>query len=178
MKTLGLPLGFSDKQVLLDEDDYFRFRGFNWYLKDDGYVITDSSKPMRTRLGVPHKLRLHRLILGVAEGLDVDHINGNKLDNRKSNLRVCSRSENLQNKERGWKKKELPKGVHFRATSKNPKTGKIYQLKKPFFAVIRISKYKNQYLGSFCTVEEAAKAYEAASLKYHQEFSFLARRQA
>ena len=73
-----LLLSNSSEVSIVDKDDYYRFRGFNWQLKDDGYVITDSSISAKRR-GIAAKLRLHRLILGIEDGPDVDHINGNKL---------------------------------------------------------------------------------------------------
>lgn len=154
-----LLLSNSSEVSIVDKDDYYRFRGFNWKLKDDGYVITDSSISAKRR-GIAAKLRLHRLILGIEDGPDVDHINGNKLDNRKCNLRRCTRSENLRNR---IKSKDV-RGVYLR-------TGKKYS---HWFSVIQLpnSKPKKQkYLGSFKTRKEAAQAFIKASLELHGEFS-------
>jgi hypothetical protein len=158
-----LVLGNTEQVALVDDDDFIRFNGFNWYLKDDGYVITDSSKPRR-KLGVSHKLKLHRLITACPEGMDVDHINGNKLDNRKANLRVCTRSENLFNQGVG-------------GSAKHSKLKGAYYDNRPerclkWFSMISIpNENRNKFLGSFTSAEEAHEAYKKASLELHGEYS-------
>lgn len=154
-----LTLSNSKLLATVDEDDFYRFRGFNWYLKSDGYIVTDSTKQSRSR-GVPVKLKLHRLVIGIEDGPDVDHINGNKLDNRKENLRKCTRSENLCNR---ISSKEI-RGVYYRKESVN----------FPWFSAIQIPGKKprrQKYLGSFKTREEAAMAFIKASKEIHGEFS-------
>jgi hypothetical protein len=108
---------------------------------------------------------LHRLVIGAPKGKDVDHINGNKLDNRLSNLRICSRSENLRNaKSPGRKVHDLPKGVYF-----CPNRKKSYQVK---------FKFEGTWVsyGYYFTPEEAAAAYARAIEFYHGVFSFTASR--
>lgn len=77
--------------ALVDPGDYDRLCGQHWNLGTDGYAYGRISG---------RQTAMHRVILGLVkgDGVDVDHINGNRLDNRRSNLRTCTRSENLQNR--------------------------------------------------------------------------------
>ncbi len=83
--------------VLLDPEDYSRFSGLSWRIDEGGYV-------RRTQWirGKTKTLLLHRCVLNVewrsAAEKCVDHINGNKLDNRKSNLRIVSYAQNAANR--------------------------------------------------------------------------------
>lgn len=77
--------------IIFDEDDRSIVGSHNWYVNKGGYAIH------RTRKGT---IRLHRLINNTPDGLDTDHINGNKLDNRRSNLRTVTRSQNMFNVDR------------------------------------------------------------------------------
>lgn len=88
----------------------------------------------------------------------VDHINGNTLDNRRENLRVCSKHENSMNRKPN-KGKSLPKGVrYYKANTHNP-----------YVAFIYINK-KEKNLGAFKTVEEALQVRLEAEKKYYGEF--------
>jgi hypothetical protein len=84
---------------------------------------------------------LHRLITDAPKGTDVDHINGNHLDNRECNLRVVSHKENCQNKNVVWSSSGL-RGVHY------DKNRNKYQANV-------IVDGKRHYLGSYNTIEEA-----------------------
>ncbi len=88
---------------------------------------------------------MHRLIMDCPDGMDVDHINGDGLDNRRENLRIVTRSQNLRNRKTFKNSKSGFKGVIF-----NPVNGK-------WKAIIN--------LGTFDTSEEAAKAYDEAIKK-------------
>lgn len=132
----------DDKQnemarVLIDLDDVDRVKEHRWSLKDNGYVRTVYNGATTY---------LHRFVLSAGNnGLDVDHINHNKLDNRKKNLRVCTRSENAYNK---------PTSNSYGVSGV---TKLKRNLKKKYRASVR-HKGKNIYLGYFDTAEEAEKA--------------------
>jgi hypothetical protein len=86
-------VGVTSKGVLylLDTEDIENAQRYTWTV-NNGYIAThDYENNFR-------KLSLHRLVTNCPDGKDVDHINHDKLDNRKSNLRICSRSENCMNK--------------------------------------------------------------------------------
>lgn len=96
MKHAKIPLSGKlgkGKYMLVDIEDVPRITKVKWHLSDTGYVIN------RNSIGsTKTTIRAHRLIMDTPAGMDTDHINHNKLDNRKSNLRICTRSENLMNR--------------------------------------------------------------------------------
>lgn len=90
----------------------------------------------------------------------VDHINGDKSDNRISNLREATASENLCNRGRQRNNTSGHKGVSWHRQNRKWK------------ATISVSG-RNRYLGSFDTKEEAAQAYNRAALHFHGKFAML-----
>ena len=97
-------------------------------------------------------LLLHHLILPRKQGFDTDHINGNKLDNRKSNLRYATRSLNMMNK------KDV-KGIYW------------YKKTNKWQAQIGFNN-KHIHLGYFIKEEDAIKARRDAEKKYFGEFAY------
>jgi hypothetical protein len=97
----------TNEPAIVDRDDYERVIGMgDWYKNDGGYAVR------RYRHST---LRMHRFIMNTPKGLHTDHINHDRLDNRKSNLRAVSAAMNAQNNEGSIKTiyKDLPKGVTF-----------------------------------------------------------------
>lgn len=105
-------------------------------------------------------IRLHREIIGAKPGEQVDHINGDSLDNRIENLRICTASENNSN--RGNQKNNTS---GFRGVTWNKQTQK--------FRACIWSDRKRFYLGSFDDPIEAAKAYDRKADELHGEFARL-----
>lgn len=87
--------------ALVDAADAEQVLAHRWHLKDGGYVVRDAPRAEGRGRG---KLRLHRQIMGLERGdpREVDHENGNPLDCRRSNLRVCTHAQNGQNLRRGF----------------------------------------------------------------------------
>ena len=99
---------------------------------------------------------MHRLITGASYGIEVDHINGDRLDNRRSNLRLCTKAENTRNKVQQKHNRFGLKGVSF-------KCGKFYA---------QIQAHGKKYcLGYHSTPEEAHQAYCEAAFRLHGEFA-------
>ena len=103
---------------------------------------------------------LHRLILNAPQGTEIDHINGNRLDNRRFNLRFATPGQNRRNKP-----KPINNTTGFKGIKQTP-NGK-------WIAKIGIPIGKKKHLGTFNTDVEAAHAYDAAALIYHSEFAWL-----
>lgn len=94
---MNIPLrnkvGETVATVLIDDEDAGLSK-WRWSLSGSGYARRGSRGLGR----VFKQIVMHRLIVSAPDGMDVDHINGNKLDNRKQNLRVVTRSQNLTNR--------------------------------------------------------------------------------
>ena len=77
----------------VDKEDLPKLSSFTWFVKQNGYIYT-TTKGRKNRTSI----YLHRFILSAQSGEEVDHINRNTNDNQKSNLRLCSRSQNNMNR--------------------------------------------------------------------------------
>lgn len=79
--------------TLLDDEDRERFSIYRWSVSGNGYL----QRHHVIAPGKYTKIRLHQEIMGHPKGCKIDHINGNKLDNRRSNLRLVDDTGNAQN---------------------------------------------------------------------------------
>lgn len=91
--------------TLVDDDDYEYLSNFIWTLTPSGYVV----RSKRRRESNCKNLAMHRMVIECPEGLTVDHINFNKLDNRKGNLRILTRSQNSAHQPPNKKYNHSPK---------------------------------------------------------------------
>ena len=103
---------------------------------------------------------MHRLILGAPRGLHVDHIDGNGLNNRRSNLRIATVAQNQQNGRLRVDNASGVRGVHWDQSSRK-------------WAVNIRAAGKRHYLGMFSEIDDAAAAYAKASANLHGEFGRL-----
>lgn len=134
--------------ALIDAEDYNKVKHCNWAKeKSRGYALSCTR----------HKVSMHRLIMDTPADLLTDHINHNKLDNRKSNLRFCTASQNQWNKP-SYGGTSKYKGVSRRRNKWKASIGK---------------NNKSHHIGYFDTEEEAALAYNAKAKKYFGEFACL-----
>lgn len=145
-----IPLGTSGKFAIVDKD-FAHLDKYFWSLHIMGYAASRSPGK--------HTL-LHRMIMQPEASVDIDHINGDKLDNRKSNLRLCSRGQNGLNKPQRSHSKQLYKGIEYRKD-----VGK-YTARINF-------KGKRYNLGHYVTPEEAASVYNAKAKELFGEFAYL-----
>jgi hypothetical protein len=154
MKIYHLPSGHD---VLLDDDDYERLKGFKYYKHKKGYAYRfDGNYKHRKAYYIHHD------VIGNIKGMVVDHINGNKLDNRKENLRVTTNAQNIHNTG-SYKKKDKT----------SPYKGVIWNKKaKAWQATMRING-KQTTLGRFETEDAAANAYNHYVKQYRDELAFV-----
>lgn len=103
---------------------------------------------------------MHRLIMSAPQGMDVDHINGDPLDNRKANLRVCTHAENRRNTKRPISNTSGFKGVSLDKRYKTPK----------WIAFITFMN-KSYNLGAFDSPKEAALEYDHVARQLFGDFA-------
>lgn len=154
MKKIKLTQG---KYALVDDDDFERVNQFKWCYRSEsknnnGYAIRAVNKTT---------ISLHRFLLNLEDRqIQVDHVNGNGLDNRRVNLRNCLHLQNGKNRRIGNNNKSGYKGVCF--------DKKACKYKSEIKA-----DEKRVWLGYFNSPIEAAKAYNAKALELHGEFARL-----
>jgi len=155
MKILKLNQG---KEVLIDDEDFDRVNLYRWSVqkRKNGFRAMRKPKP-----GEDQNIYLHRYILNVPRGLEIDHINHNQLDNRRSNLRIVSHRQNLQSRRGNLKKSIKFKGVSFNR-----------RYLRPFISQITFEN-RNVYLGCYQNAIEAAKAYDSKAREFFGEFAYL-----
>ena len=146
------------KFALVDDEDFERLSKFKWSAskkRDGGYMaVRHSPRPNR------HTILMHRQIMNCPQGMDVDHIDHNQLDNRKAKLRICTHTQNLQNSLSHKGSKSRFKGVCWHKGSHK------------WQALIRTDSHRI-HLGYFASEIEAAKTYDAVAIKYFREFASL-----
>jgi hypothetical protein len=143
--------------AIVDEDDYSELSKFKWFVMSNGYAARSC---WLKEEGRSESVLMHRQIMDVQPGLMVDHINMNILDNRKENLRIATRSENMVNSKKRISGKNPYKGVHW---SKQHSKWKVEITKD----------YKNNFIGLFEDPETAARAYDATAVKFFGDFALL-----
>lgn len=149
----------AGRTVLFDEEDSHYLAPVAWTVRTSGatgYVqrcIYQDGKYVGVEL-------LHRLVTGCPSGMVVDHINGDGLDNRKANLRVCTPAENLRNRKMHSNNRSGFKGVCFDLSS----------TVRPWRAKINVNGRRIS-LGRYSSAEEAHEAYQVAAKQYHGEFA-------
>lgn len=160
VSTTKYPMQFA----LIDIDDAERVARRKWTITFSTRWNKNASIKLYPRANINGKLvYLHRFIMNAKKNEMIDHINGNTLDNRKSNLRFVTFQQNI------WNSKKIKldgtskfKGV-VRVSNRN--------LKKPFYARITQNR-KTKHIGAFATEKEAHDVYEKEALKLRGEHAY------
>lgn len=128
-KTRGI------NKALIDKEDIQKVKNLTWWIDKKGYIY--STKEQKT-------IKLHRFIMNCPENKQIDHINHNKLDNRKCNLRICTNFQNAQNK----------------TNNNSGKIGVFFRKDRNKFIAYINQNNKRINLGTFNTYDEAVKVRE------------------
>jgi hypothetical protein len=149
----------SGEEVIVDEEDRERVTAFRWRMGGGGYpqrhVWVDGKRSTQ---------RLHRFLLDPPPQRQVDHVNGNRLDNRRVNIRVCSGSQNRRN----VAKTSKPTASRFKGV-----TRRLEKYGGGWLVKITTKKYAGTYVGVFQDEVEAARSYDRAALFHYGEFARL-----
>jgi len=152
----------------IDVSDLGAIARFSWHAivsrKKDGSIrsVYASRNAVKSDgKGCPSRILMHRAIMGSAFEEEVDHVDGDGLNNRRTNLRRATHSQNMHNQRLSVANTSGQKGVTFNRASKKWQA----QIKKSGKVI---------YLGVFPTIEMAAKAYADASVSLHGDFGRVA----
>ena len=152
MKKIKLTQG---KVSLIDDEDFVRVSKYKWCFNFNGYAERRESKVLGGKI-----VRMHRFIMSAPKDKMVDHINMKGLDNRKANLRLCTKSENMCNRNKTRVNKSGYKGVSWDSVN-NKWTAQI------------VVGGKNIKLGRYKSAREAGVVYNNAAIIHHGEFANL-----
>lgn len=157
MKKIKLSNG---QNSLVDDEDFETLSKFKWSTQSKGYVCRVKHVKLGRKSYASKMILMHREILNPDAGLQVDHINGDKLDNRRENLRICSNSQNHMNIKKYKNKSSIFKGVYYDKS------------RDRWAADIKLNKKKIR-LGRHDSEIAAALAYNSAARELFGEFALL-----
>jgi hypothetical protein len=148
--------------ALVDEAIYDEINQFKWIAvrkRTGDFTVWYAKRAIRDSPVKGRYEYMHRRITRAPKGLTVDHINHNGLDNRETNLRLCTKADNVRYARRTIGAAGF-RGVHLTGQS------------VPFKASIHACG-KRRHLGTFSNAEEAARAYDAAAIEHFGDFAML-----
>lgn len=159
-ETRLIPLS-QGKFAIVDATDFEFLNRWKWHVFSGNHRQKKKFYAVRNSKG-PNKriIFMHRALLKPGIGFEGDHKNGDSLDNRRENLRICTHLQNSQNSGMRHHNTSGFKGVSF-----HKKAGAWEAYICP--------NYKKKYLGLFSTKEEAAHAYDSAAKTCFGEFAIL-----
>lgn len=157
-KALKISSKYGDFYTRVDDDIYHEFKG-------KVYLRVKTKKNVKGEVHtlyyvVTSKGYLHRIVANAPQGYEVDHIDRNTLNNRRDNLRICTRQENSRNKTKQSNNTSGHKGVSWD------------KAKKKWRAFISVDR-KQIFLGRYNTIEEAIEARKQADTKYFKDFKYI-----
>lgn len=153
MKIIELSRG---KQVLVDDEDFEKINKHKWYAHSSGgrwYAV-------RTIWGKHRRMiYMHREVLDTPKHCHTDHINGNSIDNRKYNLRVCNSQQNSFNR------------ISPTKSNKTGIKGTCWNVNAKKFSAQIVIDRKKTHLGYFTVLGDADQAYREAEFKQFGDFA-------
>lgn len=142
--------------AVIDDEDYEMVSKFKWHFtKVKGHSVGYAVRAVRENGKRIKTMPMHKMIMGHSDDVECDHIDGNGLNNRRSNLRVCTHAENLRNQE--TKNKFGSTGVS------------LHSCKRFYMARLQLNG-KTIHLGNHRTIEAAKAARLAGEIKYFGEY--------
>ena len=161
MKEIPLTRGYV---ALVDDEDYERVSAHKWHVnirrRADGSQYVRAQRHICRADGVNTLQYMHRFVLEASAGIEVDHIDGDSMNNCRNNLRPCSKAQNMCNQRPQGCGTSRLKGVYW-----HKRAGK-------WLAQI-VCNNKNEYLGLFTSEEEAGAAYNNAAVRLFGNFARL-----
>jgi hypothetical protein len=154
MKSIPLTRGFV---TVVDDQNYEWLSQWSWCASSNRgqpYAI----RGVNLGNGKHEGIKMHRVIINAPDGMEVDHISGDRLDNQRSNLRLCTVKQNRINRRRNNRGTSRYKGV--------TRVGKWW------LAQIQHD-YVKHHLGKYSSEQDAALAYNEAAKRLHGEFARL-----
>lgn len=139
--------------AIVDDEDYEALNMRRWSLGTDGYAYRYTYKN-----GKPKRLAMHRAVLNAPDGTIADHINLNRLDNRRRNLRLATAADNARNVRKRSTNKSGFKGVKF--------------WKNRYMSSLTFQG-RSVYMGRYETAEEAAWMYDQWASQLFGDFAVL-----
>jgi hypothetical protein len=152
--TKQIPLT-KGKFALVDDEDYESLNRYKWCITK---VYASRGVSIKNK---NHIILMHRVIVNAPPNMQVDHINGDPLDNRKCNLRICTHAQNIHNQK---PRKCGNRTSGFKGVSRDRRNGK-------WRARIHVAD-QEYWLGVFENERDAAAAYNEAARRYHGEFAY------
>jgi hypothetical protein len=145
--------------LMVDDEDAHWLDRHRWHINKK-HTTCYAQTRVYANGGRSKMMRLHRVIMNAPDGLDVDHINGNGLDNRRCNLRLATRSQNAANAKR------------HRDNASSRYKGLLYtsRLRKPWQAVVCVKGVHYRSL-RFAKEIDAARAYDELARRFNGEFA-------
>lgn len=141
---------FKGEKIIIDTDDYPMIKEYCWAIDKRGYAVSSFKGNV---------IYMHRTIMKPSPDLEVDHINCDKTDNRKSNLRICTHSQNARNR---GKKSDNTSGF----------VGVTYEKRRNKWVARIWNNGKRIHLGEFKDIEDAIKTRKEAEIKYYGEYAY------
>ena len=156
MKEIPLTQG---KVAVVDDEDFELIAAFKWFAHKQTKAKTYyAERNIHVATGRRKPLAMHVYLLDPPPGYQVDHVDGDGLNNRRINLRICRRSQNQGN---ARIRKDCSSGV---------KGVTFHKREKKWRARIQVN-HKRMDLGRHRTKDDAAEAYAKAAFKYFGEFA-------